>query len=132
MAEPQPKPQPDLADLLRRAGAHHQRGEWARAEAHYRDIIAAEPGHFDALHLYGVLMHQRGQPAAALKLIGAALAANVRAAPAHCHYGVVLAVLERYQEALASYQQALALKPDYAEALHNRGNALHALGRADE
>ena len=131
MAEPQTATA-DTADLLRRAGAHHRRGQLAEAEALYREIIAAEPGHFDALHLYGVLMHQRGQPTAALKLIGAALAANVRAAPAHCHYGVVLAVLERYQEALASYQQALALKPDYAEALHNRGNALHALGRADE
>lgn len=131
MAEPQTAPA-DTADLLRRAGAHHRRGQLAEAEALYRAIIAAEPGHFDALHLYGVLMHQRGQSAAALKLLGAALAANERAAPAHCNYGVVLAVLERYQEALASYQQALALKPDYPEALHNRGNALHALGRADE
>ena len=47
---------------------------------------------------------------------------------AHSNHGIVLAALERNEEALASYERALALKPDYAEALYNRGNALAALG----
>ncbi len=95
-------------------------------------MLGAQPGHFDALHLCGVLMQQRGRSAEALELIGAALEANARVAAAHCNYGLVLAALGRNDEALASYQRALALKPDYAEALYNRGNALAALARLDE
>ncbi len=135
MNKPQPTPNPapaDLADMLRRASTHHQRGQLREAETLYRDIIAAQPDHFDALHLYGVLMHQRGQQAEALRLIGQALAANARSGPAHSNRGLVLAVLERHDEALASYDAAIALKPDYAEALNNRGNTLRALRRTDE
>ncbi len=131
-AQPVPSQQPDLAEWLRRAAAHHRRGQLREAEALYRQVLDAQPDHFDALHLCGVLMHQRGRSAEALKLIGAALAANRRVAPAHSNYGLVLAALGHYQEALTSYDCALALKPDYVEALHNRGNALMALGCAED
>jgi len=126
------QPQPDVAALIKRAGAHHGRGELDTAEALYRQILGINPGHFDALHLCGVLMQQRGRSREALELIGKALAANERGAAAHSNYGLVLAALGRNEEALASYDRALALKPDYAEALHNRGNALAALGRGAE
>jgi tetratricopeptide (TPR) repeat protein len=33
---------------------------------------------------------------------------------------------------LASYDRALKVRPDYAEALYNRGNTLHALKRFEE
>ncbi len=133
MAHPQTKPQTapaDLADMLRRAAALHQRGELREAETLYRAVLAARPEQFDALHLYGVLKHQTGEPAEALKLIGKALASNDRSAAAHSNFGTVLAALARNEEALASYDRALALSPDYVDALHNRGNALYALGRA--
>jgi len=135
MAEPLAKPQnaqSDLAEWLRRAAAHHRRGQLREAEALYRQILDAQPGHFDALHLCGVLMQQRGLPEEAFGLIGAALAVNAASAPAHSNYGLVLAALGRTEEALAAYDRAIALKPDYAEALYNRGNALAALGRLDD
>jgi tetratricopeptide (TPR) repeat protein len=125
------QPQTDVAGLLQRATAHHRRGELTEAEALYRQALDAQPDHFDALHLCGVLMQQRGRPAEALKLIGNALAVNATAAPAHSNYGLVLAALGRTEEALASYQQAIVLDPNYAEALHNCGNALATLGRYD-
>jgi tetratricopeptide (TPR) repeat protein len=129
MAAPKKIPQSDLAGLVQRASAHHGRGELDAAEDLYRQVLDARPGHFDALHLCGVLMQQRGRSAEALDLIGKALAANERVAAAHCNYGLVLAALGRNEEALTSYERALALKPDYAEALYNRGNALAALKR---
>ena len=46
--------------------------------------------------------------------------------------GVVLAELERLDEALASYDRAIALKPGYADAFNNKGNALRELRRLDE
>lgn len=133
MAAPNKIPQQtDLAALVQRAGAHHGRGELDAAEDLYRQVLGAQPGHFDALHLCGVLMQQRGRSAEALELIGKALAANARVAAAHANYGSVLAALGRHAEALASYNRALALKPDYAEALYNRGNALAALTRFED
>jgi tetratricopeptide (TPR) repeat protein len=122
----------DLPALIRRASTHHKRGELDTAEGLYRTILDIDPTHFDALHLCGVLMHQRGRSAEALELIAAALAANERVAAAHCNHGLVLAALGRHPEALASYDRALALKPDYADACYNRGNTLVALGRLDE
>lgn len=136
MAEPQPKAQPqpasaDLAGWLRHAAAFHQRGALPEAEALYRQILQQRPDHFDALHLCGVLMQQRGRSEEALTLIGAALAANAKVAPAHSNHGLVLAALGRHHEALDAYERAIALKPDYAEALNNRGNALRSLQRPD-
>jgi tetratricopeptide (TPR) repeat protein len=132
MATPNKKLQPDVAALLARAAACHRRGELDAAEALYREVLAAAPAHFDALHLCGVLMQQRGRSAEALRLIGEALSANAEVAPAHANYGLVLAALGRPDEALANYDRALALKPDYAEAHYNRANALALLGREEE
>lgn len=132
MAQPQAKASIDLTDLLRRAAAHHQRGELSQAEALYQEVLDHQPKNFDALHLYGVLMHQRGKPVEALSLIGKALTANAKAPAAHSNHGIVLAVLNRHTEAVTAYERAIALKPDYAEAHNNRGNALRALKRTDE
>ncbi len=128
MAHSQAK-KPDVAELLRRAVAHHQRGQLTEAEALYRQVLAVQPGNFDALHLCGVLAHQRGQSAEALKLIARALKTNARSAAAHSNHGIVLAALQQHDDALKSYKRAVALKPDYAEALNNLGNTLRALKR---
>lgn len=135
MPKPQARPPSGnaaLVDVLQRATAHHQRGKLQEAEALYRQVLAIQPGNFDALHLCGVLMHQRGDAAEALKLIARALKTNARSAAAHSNYGTVLAAVERHDEALKSYERAIALKPDFAGALNNRGNTLRALKRAQD
>jgi tetratricopeptide (TPR) repeat protein len=100
------------------------------AEALYRQALARQPKNFDALHLLGVLVHQRGKSSEALDLIGEALKANAKSAAALSNRAIVLAALGRSDEALTNYDQAIALKPDYAEALNSRGNLLVKLGRA--
>ncbi len=121
-----------LVEMLRRAAAHHQRGQLHEAEALYRQVLAIQPNNFDGLHLCGVLVHQRGDAAEALKLIARALKTNARSAAAHSNYGTILAAVERHDEALKSYDRAIALKPDYAGALNNRGNSLRALKRTQQ
>ena len=117
---------------LERAIACHQSGQLAEAERLYRQILQAEPQHFDARHLLGVIRHQQGRSAEALELIGTALRTNPDSARALSNYGLVLYALGRYGEALASFDQALRLQPDFLEALNNRGNVLHKLKRHDE
>ena len=59
--------------LFAKGMALHQAGQLADAEQIYQRILAAEPKHFDSLHLLGVIFMQRGDPAAAVRQIGAAL-----------------------------------------------------------
>jgi protein O-GlcNAc transferase len=125
-------PPADIRQLLDRAIAHHQRGQLGEAERGYLDILKAEPKHFDAQHLLGVIRHQQGRSDEALALIGAALQARPDSAQALANQGAVLCELRRYDEALASCDKALALRGDFVEALNSRGNALQRLKRYEE
>ena len=119
MPQPQTKPPsaPDLAELLRRAAAHHKRGELHEAESFIATCFAIEPNHFDALHLCGVLMHQRGRPVDALTTDGAALRANDRAAAAHSNYGIVLAALSATRKRWRATSARWRSSPAFADAL---------------
>jgi predicted O-linked N-acetylglucosamine transferase (SPINDLY family) len=121
-----------LPDAIRQAVELHLGGRLAEAEGLYKAILTANPDHFDALHLLGVIRYQRGETAEALRLITAALAIKPDSAEALVNRGNALQALSRHEEALASYDRALATKPDYAEALNNRGNALQNLKRHGE
>lgn len=117
---------------LQQAVSLHQRGQLTEAEAIYRRILDILPQQFDALHMLGVLEGQRGNPEAALDLIGRAIRTDRRNPAAHNNHGNALRALGRHKEALASFDRALALRQDYPEALNNRGNALRDLGRPKE
>jgi tetratricopeptide (TPR) repeat protein len=125
-------PPATATSLLSEAVKLHQAGRLADAEKIYRQILAAEPDHFDSLHLLGVIFFQRGNPAVAVQLIDAALARNPESSVALNNRGNALQRLNRLEDSLASYDRALALQPDYAEAHSNRGAALHALRRFEE
>src|SRR6266566_3782566 len=110
----------------------HQRGHLDGAEKLYRQVLAQQPGHFGSLHLLGLICSQRGDHAAALRQIDAALKINRNDADALNNRGIALKELKRPAEALASYDQALQLSPGHADAFINRGNALLELKRLDE
>jgi tetratricopeptide (TPR) repeat protein len=123
---------PAIPALLHQALAAQKRGNLAEAEARYRDVLADDPGEFNANHLLGVLRFQQGRNAEALALITRALATNSNGAEAHAHCGLVLQALGRNTEALASLERALAIRPDHAEALNSRGMVLRAMQRPDD
>src|SRR5262245_30215375 len=112
------------SQALQQAVQRHQQGRFDEAEQSYQAILAAQPNHFDAKHLLGVLRYQQGRHAEALDHISAALKLQPNSAVALSNLGLVLSRLGRPAEALACYDQALAIKPDDADALSNRGNAL--------
>ena len=120
---------PRVDGLFSSALAHHQAGRLAQAETLYRETLALQGDHADALHLLGVLASQVGQHEVAVDLIGRAIAHDRRNPRFHSNLGLALASLQRLEQAVASYDRALSLRPDDAEVHFNRGNALLALGR---
>src|ERR1700730_9001903 len=96
---------PDVEQLLGLALRHHRSGRLADAEPLYRSILAAQPDHLLALQFLGVLAHQVGNSAAAIELIGKALALDARIPDAQFNMGSVLQGVGRQEEAAAHYAE---------------------------
>ncbi len=60
---------PAIDDLYRTAIRLHQQGQAAEAAPLYDKVLAAQPRHYSALHLKGVLALQAGRYEAAIELI---------------------------------------------------------------
>src|SRR5438876_9790898 len=98
LLEPAKQEEANLPRLLDQAIALHQKGGLAEAERLYLNILEAQPDHFDALHLLGIVRHQQGRDVEALELIGSALERNPRSAEALSNYGSVLEQLGHHEE----------------------------------
>lgn len=102
----------------------HQGGNLDAAETLYQQVLAIDPEHADALHLYGCLADSRGEDELAVSLISRAVRANRDAYPFHCNLANILARQGRLDDAIRHYRAALRIKPDFAVALNNLGTAL--------
>lgn len=111
--------------------ALHEAGHLDAAEAVYRARLAAHPDDPDALHLLGVLHHQREEHRAALPLITRAVALDPERALFHGNLGAVLLALGKTQEAIAAFEHALHREPRHANLRFNLGVALEAAGQAE-
>jgi tetratricopeptide (TPR) repeat protein len=119
-----------VSDDLSLALEHHQRGALDEAARLYRQILAARPGHPDALHLLGVVAFQQGDHLRAADCIGRAIALNPGAAAYHANLAEVYRALGQLDRAVACGRTALRLEPGYPEAANNLGNALLQQGHA--
>jgi tetratricopeptide (TPR) repeat protein len=110
----------------------HRAGKLDQAEAAYRQILRRRPRDADALHLLGVLAHQRRQHADAVRLIEQALAVRPDNAAYLSNHGAALAALGSLSAAEESLRRATALNPSDPEALCNLGIVLRKQGRHRE
>ena len=121
-----------IPEALAIAIQHHQNGRLQAAEQIYRQILAAEPQHADALHLLGLLAHQAGKPAEAAACYRRALDLKPNFAEGQVNLGIALQEQGQFDAAAACHRRALELKPDYADALGNLGVVLMEQGKLDE
>jgi protein O-GlcNAc transferase len=113
--------------LLAEALRHHSSGRLDNAESLYRRILTHAPNHADALHLLGVVQHQRDNHVGAAALIERAIDQNARVPAFHNNYGNVLGRLRRHKDAASAYRRAIQLQPNYAQAYYNLGTTLQAV-----
>jgi len=108
---------------------HHQAGRLTVAEDIYRRVLAVEPDEPDALHLLGVILHQRGRHAEALPYLDRAVTLRPGVASYHNNRGEAYRTLGNLAMAIACYERAVQLDPTYAVALNNLGNAWKEQGQ---
>ncbi|WP_027780990.1 MULTISPECIES: tetratricopeptide repeat protein [Burkholderia] len=119
------------AAILSRAQQWHGAGRFDDAAREYLAVLAKEPDHPQALHLYGVLQFQRGAAdhAEALLRQSIAIEPGVRALS---DLGAIVGERGRIDEALAHFATALRAAPDDVQTLVRHGNTLIGLRRYDD
>jgi predicted O-linked N-acetylglucosamine transferase (SPINDLY family) len=123
---------PTLAQAMNAAIAMQQSGKLAEAQRVYEQILAAVPGHAPALHLLGVLHHQRGEHTEAARRIRQALAIDANQPDAQFNLGCALAGGGDLNAAERAYRAAIALQPRHVPARINLGNLLRQRGQSAE
>lgn len=121
-----------VTQLVQTAFAYHQSGRYDEAEKIYREVLAAEPNQFDALHLLGVLAHQTGRSQEAAYLLGKALLIDSSDVSALCNVAEIYRVLGRFGDGRSCCDQAIRLKPDHAAGYLNKGLLCEAQGEVDD
>lgn len=104
--------------------AMHRAGRLSEAAATYDRVLAAVPGHADALHMRGVIYMQQGQAGPATELIRKSLALKPDQPQALNNYGLALMELRKAELAIDAFREATRLNPAGADAWANLGNAL--------
>ena len=104
---------------LERAIRLHNDGKLDEAETLYREVLHDVPGHQAALHLAGLIAHQRGHYREAVTLIEMALAGGATTAAIHTNCGVAYRALGEFDKAAWHIARAIALDPEYANAHQN-------------
>jgi predicted O-linked N-acetylglucosamine transferase (SPINDLY family) len=120
-----------ISEAFELALQRHRAGRLEEAGTLYRQILAAQPNHADALHLLGVIAHQGGRHELAVEWIRKAIEANSGRLHYYLNLGNALAACADPAGAIAAYRRALALNPAYPEAHNNLGVALAAQGQLD-
>ncbi len=116
-----------LGGLLAEAMRHHQAGQLAPAERGYRDVLAIDPHHADALHWLGVAASQRGDQTEALHCFRQALTLRPDSAAIATNIAHALLLTGRAEEAANAATDALAI----AETPQAKALFVQALGRSD-
>ena len=102
--------------MLKESIEHHRLGRLDEAEQGYREHLEGQPDDAEALHLLGLLRHQRGATAEAEDLLTRAHALAPDKAGIELSLGTLRFQTGDFDAARAHYEQALALDPNIGTA----------------
>jgi len=110
---------------LQRALSLHQQGKLLEAGEIYRQILAEDPNHVDALNLMGVVMQAAGDLEMAETLITTATELAPDYFAPFANLGNVFQAAGRVDAAIEAFEKALALNPQSVESANNLASALN-------
>lgn len=124
--------QEDIEQKLERAIRLHNEGKLDAAEALYGEVLQDNPGQQTALHLSGLIAHQRGRYREAVGLITRAIEGGAATAAIHTNIGVAYRALGEFDIAAWHIAWAISLDPESADAHFNYGLVLCDQGKAQQ
>jgi predicted TPR repeat methyltransferase len=119
-----------VEEALRYAINTHRAGKLDDAEKLYRRILEVAPEYVDALHFYGLLLHQRDRSDEGLALIERSIALEPGAGR-YNNLGNALVERERFKDAIEAYGAAVELDPANLDAYNNLGSLHSSLKQFD-
>lgn len=125
---PFPMSQSPLDQMIEAAVAHHRAGNLHLAEPIYRQVLAADPNHPDALNLLGVLARQTGHAEASRDLIQRAINLRPDNVMYRCNLAEVLTSLGQLDDAITLLRPIVATHPNFFQAWINLATALSGKG----
>jgi predicted O-linked N-acetylglucosamine transferase (SPINDLY family) len=117
------------AALFEQGVKFHGAGDLTQAAEVYRRVLALDPNHTHALHLFGIVAYQIGDLEDAAALIGRATELDPSFADAFTNLGTVLQAQGKHAAAKAAMERAAALTPQAAVVHFNLGNLLAEMAR---
>lgn len=117
-------------EAINLARRHHRAGRLSDAEKIYRQVLAQEPDHCEAMHLLGVIAGQRGNLDIAIAMIRRAIEIDGKNAEAYRNLGGFLAQRGRFEEACTALCRAVELRPDDQHARAELAKVYYSLGAA--
>lgn len=108
-------------------------GQSELAEKIYRSVLSEVPLYPDALHLLGLVLHQKGSTETAITYIETALAQQGHKSfeGYHNSLGECYRVLGRIEDAETQFRKALAANPSYVSSVFNLGLVYQQSGRLE-
>ena len=123
-----PAGSPDLQTALHL----HKAGQFDRARNIYREILARNPGHYNALHYLGLLEAQLGNFEPAISLIGRSLKLQPGNKQIRQNYASILVKAGRHDSAIQACNEGLRSDPTNVYLLYLSAVALFQLRRLPE
>lgn len=108
-----------LSKLFKNAVKMHTARDFKAAADLYQKIIRGDPGHIDALYMFGTLKAEQGDLAAAHELLTQAATLAPQSPMIQNNLGNVHLKSERLDEAAICYQRALQYNPNMPETHFN-------------
>jgi protein O-GlcNAc transferase len=107
-------------------------GRFPGAETIYRQILAENPNHSDALHWLGFVLYSTNRFDEAESVVRRELAVEPTRPDTQCNLAVLLTSQGKYNEAIAICRKLIADHPELGEAHDNLARTLRLTGHLDQ
>ena len=122
----------DMTEMMDLANQYYASGRTDEAANLCDQILAAGPKHLDALHLRGVISHQRGEHRAAVTFLSKASEQDPLAGAVLNNLGLAHLTLNELEHAAECFRRAIAIESDDVDVRMNLVRVLVARGHTDE